>query len=52
MAGYKSNTQSGVFPYTDGKWDKKVITLYNSHNYKISCRNSNQTSERPVWQEL
>jgi hypothetical protein len=42
--------------YVNDKWTENEIsetTLYNSYKYyKICCCNSNQSSERPVQQEL
>ena len=42
--------------YKNSKWTEKDIretTLCNIHKiYKISCCNSNQANDRPVWQEL
>ena len=54
VAGYKINSQKSVaLLYTNGKWAEKEIreiipSTIATNNIKISCGNSNQTSERPV----
>ena len=57
MAGYEINSNKSVaFLYSKDKQAEKKLgkqIIHNSHKlYKVSCYDSNQTSERSVWQEL
>ena len=59
LAGYKINASKSVaFIYSKDKQTEKEIkemidTLHNSHKqHKVSWGDSNQTSERPICQEL